>query len=116
MRGYKVMPVEDGELVAGANKRLRFPLQIGATIRMPGNGVYLTPHRKYALDYYSSLAPTEALLTVEFDPDALIIGDLADREPEVSVREVTIVDYEILPEENPKKTKLLARRIAAGGR
>lgn len=81
---------------------------------MPGNGIYLSPHRKYVLDYYSGLAPTEALLTVEFDPDALITGDLSDREPEVSVREVTIVDYELLAEENPRARRL-ARRLAGGG-
>lgn len=124
MTGYKVMRVEDSMLVAGADARQRFPLARGAKIRMPGCGVYLSPHREYVLTYYSGLAPTEALLTVEFDPDALLSGDLRDREPEVSVREVTVVDYEILPtqEENPSGApqddhiEWLAARLARGGR
>lgn len=101
--GYKVMPVLDGLLVSGADRRQRFPLRRGAVLRMPGAGIYLSPQRDYVLTYYSELAPVEALLTLEFDPDAVLTGNLADREPEVSVREATILDFQILehPEDNP---------------
>lgn len=74
---------------------------------MPGDGIFLAPTRQYVLDYYSGLADEEVLLTLEFDPDKLITGNLADREPELSVREATIVEYEKLePEENPVATRL----------
>lgn len=99
MIGYKVMPLINGQLRSGANSRQVFPLRKGATIRMSGNGVYLSPLRNYVLTYYSGLADEEVLLTLEFDEDALITGDLRDREPEVSVREATIVDFEYLPSE-----------------
>ena len=119
MLGYKVMRIEDGMLTAGADSRQRFPLRKGATISMSGNGVYLSPLREYVITYYSGLAPNEVLLTLNFDPGALITGDLHDREPEVSVREVTIVDYEHLrdDEENPlpARQRELAKRLALGG-
>lgn len=91
------MPLRDGQLRSGADARQGFVLEEGAVIRMPGNGVYLAPHRDYVLTYYSGLADEEVLLTLEFDEEALITGNLEDREPEVSVREVTIVGIEHLP-------------------
>ena len=100
MIGYKVMPLRDGQLRSGADGRQEFVLEVGAVIEMPGNGVYLAPHRDYVLTYYSGLADEEVLLTVEYDEDALITGNLDDREPEVSVREVTILAIEHLPSED----------------
>lgn len=96
MIGYKVMPLENGRLRSGADGRQQFRLERGVVVRMPGNGIYLAPGREYVLMYYSELADEEVLLTLEFDEDALITGNLEDREPEVSVREVTIVDFEVL--------------------
>ncbi len=102
MIGYKVMPLDGGRLRSGADSRLTFPLERGTVLRMRGDGIFLAPTRKYVLDYYSGLADEEVLLTLEVDPDKLITGNLSDREPELSVREATIVDYEKLePEENP---------------
>lgn len=96
MRGYKVMRYEGDMLVSGANSRLRFPLRKGVRLRMPGRGVYLTPHKQYALDYYSGLADEEVLLTLEFDAEDILFGNLEDQEPEIAVPEAKIVDFEFL--------------------
>ena len=96
MIGYKVMTIRDGRLRSGADGRQNFELEVGSLIRMPGKGVFVTPHRDYALDYYSGLGDQEVLLTVGFNERALITGNLEDKEPEVSVREVTILGIEHL--------------------
>ena len=44
--GYKIMPIIDGQLTSGADKRQSdFKLEKNASIHMPGNGIYMTPHR-----------------------------------------------------------------------
>ena len=104
------MGVEDGKLVSGADRRLSFPLARGTVIRMPRMGVYLSTNRQFVLDHYSELADEEVLLTLEFDPTQLLTGNLTDREPDFSVREATIVDYELLRHDNPLAIK---RRLLA---
>lgn len=96
MIGYKVMRYEDGKLISGANSRIRFKPEIGKTITMPENGVFLSPKKQYVIDYYSGLSDQEALLTFEFDVDDIISGNLEDREPELGVRRVKLVDIEVL--------------------
>lgn len=93
---YKVMRMEDGHLVSGANSQLKFPLKRGAVLNMPGQGVYMSPTKNYVLQYYSELAPVEALLKLAYNPDEIISGNLEDREPEISVQSAIIVDYSII--------------------
>lgn len=100
MIGYKVMKLEDGKIVSGANSRVKFTPKKGKVMKMDGNGIYLTPHKDYALDYYSGLADQEVLLTLEFDPDTIITGNLEDKEPEISVPEVKILDIEEVLDES----------------
>ena len=96
MKGYKVMRIEGDRLVSGANSRLSFPARKGSTIRMPGNGLYLSPNKRYVLDYYSGLADHEVLLTLEVSESDIKWGTLTDREAEVGVSPVKIVDIEPL--------------------
>jgi len=96
IRAYKVMSLQDGKLVSGANSRLGFPARKGATIRMPGNGVYMSPNKRYVLDYYSGLADNEVLLTLEFNRGDIKWGNLTDREAEVAASPVKILDIEPL--------------------
>ena len=96
LRGYKVMRVERGRLVSGANSRLRFPARKGSVLTMPGQGVFLSPNRQYVLTYYSGLADDEVLLTLDFRPEDIVWGNLTDREPEVGVRRAKVVAIEPL--------------------
>ena len=66
MTGYKVMAIENGKVVAGANNRIVLDIKKGDTMRMPGNGIYMSLDRDYVLDYYSGLAEEEILVTFEF--------------------------------------------------
>lgn len=93
--GYKVMAIdENGQLRSGADSRLRFPNKTGETIAMPGYGVFLSNKPQYVLDYYSSGEGNEALLKLEFDPADIKFGEsqLNDREPEIGLSSVTIVE------------------------
>ena len=115
--GYKVMPFNDDGLTvkAGANSRLNYTLEdleVGKEIKMPGNGIYIGINKKYVLDYYSELAEKELLLTFEFDINDIITGNINDREPELSLSSVTIlntniiIDGEIQKKELKKKNRL----------
>lgn len=89
--GYKVMRVQGGRLVSGADSRQAFPMRKGAVIRMSGLGVYLSPNKQYVLDYYSGLADDEVLLSLEFFDSDITWGNLTDRESEVAVRQARII-------------------------
>jgi hypothetical protein len=95
LKGYKVMRIEDGQLISGANSRLKIPARKGM-IRMPGRGIYLSPNRKYVETYYSGLADEEVMLTLEFDSADITWGNLTDRESEVAVSKAKIVNIEPL--------------------
>lgn len=94
--GYKVMRYENGTLIAGANSRLNFKAEIGKTISMPGNGIYMSPNKDYVLNYYSGLADNEVLITFEFDINDITLGNLTDRESEVAVKQAKIINIEQL--------------------
>jgi len=96
MLGYKVMRIEGDRLVSGADSRQSFPARKGSTIRMLGNGVYLSPNKQYVLTYYSGLADDEVLLTLEFAEADIRWGNLTDREAEVGVSAVKVVKLEPL--------------------
>lgn len=92
--GYKVMRHQNGKAVSGANNGLSFDLKKGATVRMPGNGIYLTLDKEYARTYYSG-HDDNVLITFEFDPFDVKWGNLTDRETEFSVSEAKILDWEV---------------------
>lgn len=111
--GYKVMPIENGHIVSGANKRLgEMELRVGANIEMPGNGIYMSPLREYVLSHYSGLADEEVLITFLFDTDEMVTGNLEDAEPEISVRKAkimhfqAIIDGELQPDEQKRSSEV----------
>lgn len=99
--GYKVMAFkEDSDLIrAGANGNLTYELEEfkeGSILEMPGNGCYLALDKDYVMDYYSGLAEKEILIRMEFDTDDIITGDINDREPELSLSKVKILDVQVV--------------------
>ena len=98
-RAYKIMPLENGKLVSGANKDLgEFDLSVGAKIRMPGKGIYMSTNREFVLESYSGLADEEVLLTLEFNPQMITSANMTDKEPEITVPAAVIRDIEYLVE------------------
>lgn len=97
MIGYKVMPLSDDgqQILSGANSRLSFPLDT-CELSMPGNGIYLALSKEYVLDYYSGLSEREVLLTLEFNESDILSGNIEDKEPELSVGKVTIINKTLI--------------------
>ncbi len=81
-------------LISGRDSRLTFFLNIGAEIKMPENGVYIGIDKDYVMDYYSNLAENEMLLTLEFEEKDIVTGNITDRECELSVKKVKIIDFQ----------------------
>lgn len=106
MLGYKVMRFDRGRAVSGADSRQSFRVRVGAFVRMPGKGVFLSPNKQYVLDYYGGHNDREVLLTLEFDPDDITSGanTLHDREPELTVRSAKIVAFKVMDNEEAMKT------------
>jgi len=98
MTGYKVMNTDGKDIWSMANKRLKFPLEKGTIITMPGHGVFLSPNKEYVKDYYAGHNESEAFLTLQFDPSTIISGNLTDREPEITVKSAMIIDFKIIVE------------------
>jgi len=101
MLGYKVMKVEDGQFVSGADSRVKLPPQVGVIHTMPGVGIFLGRTPEYVKDYYFSGGfepedPKEFLLTYEFNPAQIISGNLEDREWEISVPSAKLINMEQL--------------------
>lgn len=95
--GYKIMRLERGRLISGANARLSYPAKIGAVLEVPGKGLYVSTNKEYVLDYYRG-HDKEVLLTVAFDVKDIGWGrqTLHDREPELAVRVSRIINIERL--------------------
>lgn len=90
--GYKVMPIEGGNFVSGANKSIRLPIGTGIEHRMVGSGIYLSNSPDYVVDYYSYFdneddSYDEGVIQYVFDIDDVIDGksQLGDMEPEIGV-------------------------------
>jgi len=99
--GYKVMGFKDDtDLIrSGANGTLEYSLDDLSqdnVLEMEGNGVYLGIDEQYVLDYYSNLAEREILLKLEFDSNDITTGDITDKEPELSVKKVTIKQVHLI--------------------
>lgn len=90
MIGWKVMRFDaiKNELVSGADSRLTFPAQRGR-ISMPGQGIWMGLSARYVVEHYS-VHDNEALIALQFDPDAVLHGNITDREPEFTVRTAII--------------------------
>ena len=100
MIGYRVMAYNPttGRAVSGADSRISVPLKTGETHTVRGLGMFLTPHRQYAIDYYAH-HDLNALLEYDFNADEITSGNLDDTEPEVSVRSARLVSVTILNED-----------------
>lgn len=125
--GYKVMGFQDdGETIrSGRNGNLTYGLDSfkeGNVIEMPENACYLGMDKDYVMDYYSGLAEKEILLKLEFDSNDIITGDITDKEPELSVSKVHIVeahlieDGEITNKISQKETKKTKRKRKTSNR
>lgn len=98
MRAYKSMRFEGGRAISGADSRQGFVPRRGDVIRMPGRGIFVSTNRDYIETYYAGHNPQEVLLTLEFDVDDIVSGahTLGDREPELTLRQAEIVDFEVV--------------------
>lgn len=92
--GYKIMEIKNGKIISGADKRQSFDLELNKEIQMYGNGIYIAMSKDYVMNYYSGLADEEVLLTLKFNTDDIIIGNLEDKEPELSVKKAIILNFE----------------------
>lgn len=111
MIGYKVMNYDKDLdiLISGRNSRLTFFCNIGSEIKMPDNGVYIGIDKDYVMDYYSGLAENEVLLTLEFDEKDIVTGNVTDRECELSVKKVKIIDFQEIIAGEPQPSKNLQK-------
>lgn len=89
---YKSMAYEDGNLISGADSRLSFKPEIGMEIRFPGQGLFVSLDRSYVKDYYTGLHDSEAIITVEFNPEDITFGNLTDKETEIAVSKAVLKD------------------------
>lgn len=94
--GYKIMRYEDGRAISGADSRQSFIPKVGAIVSMTRHGIYMGTSKDYVLTHYSGLADEEILLTFEFDPNTITVGNLTDREPEIAVPSAKIVNVEMI--------------------
>jgi hypothetical protein len=104
MLGYKVMrydPVTN-RVISGANSRLSYPAIEGSTMRMPGIGVWLSLDKQYVLDNYRG-HDHEVLLTVSFDPDDIVRGNITDKQSEFTVPSCVIEKILRLPTEDEEE-------------
>ena len=100
MIGYKIMRLENGQLISGADSRISLPAEIGAIHSMPGQGIFIGCTPEYVLSYYSYSEsendPQEVLVTYEFDPSQVTFGNLQDQEWEIAVPQAKVVDMRLL--------------------
>jgi len=98
--GFKVMRYDPqtGNAVSGADSRLSLPLRRGAVHRMRSPGIFLGASPTYVTDYYAN-HDFNVVLTYAFDPDTVTTGDLEDREPEITVPEAKLVDFNVYDED-----------------
>ncbi len=111
MIGYKVMNYDKDLdiLISGRNSQLTFFCNLSSEIKMPENGVYIGIDKDYVMDYYSGLAENEMLLTLEFDEKDIVTGNLTDRECELSVKKVKIIDFQEIIDGEPQPSKNLQK-------
>ena len=86
-----------GEAVSGADPRLRFTPRPGARVAMPGQGIWMGATAGYVRAHYA-VHDVNVLLLLAFDPDALLLGRLDDREPEFTTREACLLSAEVFEE------------------
>ncbi len=101
--GYKVMRYDPdtNEAVSGADSRIHLNLTRGDVHQMRSPGIFLAADPVYVLDYYAN-HDYNALVTYSFDPANVTSGSLTDREPEITVSEAVVEDFEVYDEELEK--------------
>jgi len=97
--GYKVMRFdpETGEVVSGADSRIRSKIKAGDTHSMRGSGVFLSSDPQYVVDYYAG-HEHNALITYSFEPSKVTSGSLTDKQPEISVSDAVVQNVEVFSE------------------
>ena len=100
MIGYRIMAYNPTtrRAVSGADSRVTVPLKTGEVHNVRGLGMFLTPHRQHAIDYYA-VHDLNAILEYEFNADEITSGNLSDAEPEISVQCARLVSVTILDED-----------------
>lgn len=95
---YKVMSYNPStmNLVSTADQNLVFSAGPGDTLRMGGQGIYMSTNKNFVMTYYSELAEYEALVTFKFNPADITSGNITDRESEFTVPYAKIVDIKYL--------------------
>jgi hypothetical protein len=101
--GYKVMAYDPnlGNLVSGANSRIRLDMRKGAVHEMPRPGIFLAARKRYVMDYYAT-HEINALITYLFDPQDVTTGRLDDREPEITVKKAVVENVELFDEDGER--------------
>ena len=101
--GYRVSQFKDGRAVSGADSRQSSGLNPGDKVKFSGNGTYVTPYPKYALDHYA-VHDNNVIQKVAFEEKNVTTGDKNDREPELSITEGEVLDSEAFADgEEPKR-------------
>lgn len=96
--GYRVARYEEGFAVSGADSRQRHSLKPNTVVRFNGKGIFLSNNPKYVVDHYGN-HDTNVLIKMAFNINDVTSGSMSDREPEISVSKVTILDSEVYNEE-----------------
>ena len=101
--GYKVMKFDEEEnvIISGANSSIVYSgddIKKNKMLAMEGNGIYVGINKEYVMDYYSNLAEKEVLLKVEFDLKDITTGNITDKEPELSVTKVKLLEAYLIEE------------------
>jgi hypothetical protein len=105
MIGYKIVALIDGKPRLDIYKDQSFNLSKNEVVSFPGNGIYLSVCKDKVLDYYNNIAENQVLLTLMFDSNKIISGNIIDNENEISVPDATITSFEFL-----KKGELIIQK------
>ncbi len=91
--GYKIMTMENNELISLASKEVRFPAEVNQIFSMGGKGIWLSTNPDFVKDYYSNPdVENEVLLKLSFKKADVTSGNLEDREPVITVPTAKIIE------------------------
>lgn len=99
MLGHKVMRFKKGRAVSMADSRQGFRPTPGMVVRLKGDGMWLSRSCQYVLDHYA-VNDVNVLLTFDFDPSDVTVGNLTDRETEFAVTEATLLASTVFADED----------------
>ena len=95
--GWRVASHEGGHAVSAADSHQKAKLRKGTLTRFTGKGMFLGNTREFVLDHYE-VNEQNVLMRYAFHPEAVLSGNLTDREAEVSVAVAELLDWEVLRE------------------